>query len=143
MSRPQAADVLEVELAFERSGGRRERLDQERDVVADVEPVQHPPGEPLPAGLQHRAGRVRVSAAAAELVHGVAGRLSEQRRQRPVLGAERVGDQSGGPGATGTVWLRRERHSRNRVGSMLHWVAKPTRQPARSQPASAVTISMG
>jgi hypothetical protein len=77
MSRPQAADVLEAELPVERFGGRGEGLDQERDVVADVEAVQHPAGEPLPARRQHWAARSRVPAAAGELVHGVAGLLAE------------------------------------------------------------------
>ena len=36
MPGPQAADLLEAELAVEGRGGRGERLDQERHVVADV-----------------------------------------------------------------------------------------------------------
>ena len=36
-----------------------------------------------------------------------------------------------------------EMHTRNRGGSMLHCVAKPTRHPSRSRPLAAVTINIG
>src|SRR4051812_43447152 len=45
--------------------------------------------------------------------------------------------------ATRYVWFLFDSHTMNRPGSIEHWLANPTRQPARSPPAAVVTISIG
>lgn len=45
--------------------------------------------------------------------------------------------------ATANVRFLSDRHTKNRGGSMLHWVANPTKQPAIRSPAAAVTMNIG
>jgi hypothetical protein len=45
--------------------------------------------------------------------------------------------------ATPEVSLALEMQTQYRGGWMLHWVAKPTRHPARSPPAATVTMNSG
>src|SRR5919197_1019449 len=61
----------------------RDRLEQETDVVARVEPGEDPPDEPVRALLQNRhPGRAGLPRAAGELVHDVTGAATEQPSQR-------------------------------------------------------------
>jgi hypothetical protein len=60
------------------------------------------------------------------------------RRRGQEVDRERVG-----PAATRVVWFLSDRQTMKRGGSMLHWVAKPTRHPALSPAAMTVTTSIG
>src|SRR5438270_1040644 len=59
------------------------RFEQETDVVAEIEPVEHSPDEPVWALLQDRQpGRAGLPRAPGELVHHVTGAATEQLSQR-------------------------------------------------------------
>src|SRR5947208_2870834 len=45
--------------------------------------------------------------------------------------------------ATRNVWFLFESQTMNRPGSIEHWLAKPTRHPARSLADAVVTMSIG
>lgn len=101
-------------------------------------------GEPVVArGQDRQAVRPLAPLAAGELVYLVAGGSAEELGE--VLG--RAGTKWTARAlarmATRQVRFLSERQTRKRGGSMLHWVAKPSRQPARSSPARVVAMNIG
>ena len=136
-SRPRRAPPRRRHRRSARAGGRRGRRSRRARRIRADEP-RHCAVEQRDAG-----GSVR-PCAAAELVDLVARLAAEQARSDPCGRARTRARRGASPsGRRRHVRLATDRPARNRGGSMLTWLAKPTRQPARSPPAAVVTMYSG
>ena len=114
-------------------------------MIARVGAPQHPADEPVGAVVEDRhAAAPLVPGAARELVHLVARLAAEQLGQRLGVRRDAVDAQQPARPCRGrNVRFLCERQTARRGGSMLVWVAKPTRHPSGSSSARAVTMNMG
>jgi len=144
VTRLEVLHGLEAKLARPIVRGGVEGLEQVAHVITGVDTLDDGSGDPpaaaTQAGKPQRSGLPR---APAELVHLVAGLLPEERSKLPIGAGGKWMSRADACVATCVVWLRFDSHTMTSGGSMLHWAAKPTRQPARSVPSVVVTMAIG
>ena len=113
-------------------------------MVAERDLVQYRAGHPARGIAEYPdAARAFVPSAPAELVDLVSGLGTEQRGEFRLIAGQEMHGQSRRI-ARDVVRVIGDRQSpRKRAGSMLTWVANPTRQPAWSPSRRAVTSNIG
>ena len=111
----------------------RDRCEYQPEMVTRFDAVDDFPANHLGQSVRHDRIAVRpgVPPAAGKLVDIVAGRLAEEPGQCHVPAPRAWTTTNRAVAATSNVRFRFEMPTYQRGGCMLHWVAKPTRHPAR------------